>query len=217
MLKIVLIGADKIKHHYEELLKIPEKKLLEHLGNIAEVLKDNSELVLLPDFGACLELARKYKELGGKKCYALVPLQDKDFGIKRLESNMNMKIKNKKIFDEIIDTENWYKQDLTHGLYGDVILMLGTSLGSLGELTYSFYVYDILKGQKEGYNVSSQKINKNIIAGTKIPLTLIIYKPFIKSDLPLEIKEHIKKVGGVIYYAKDSEELKKIIVSIDKK
>lgn len=130
---------------------------------------------------------------------------------------MNMKIKNKKIFDEIIDTENWYKQDLTHGLYGDVILMLGTSLGSLGELTYSFYVYDILKGQKEGYNVSSQKINKNIIAGTKIPLTLIIYKPFIKSDLPLEIKEHIKKVGGVIYYAKDSEELKKIIVSIDKK
>ncbi len=214
MLKVVLIGPGNIKYHYSELLKINENKFSEHFEKIAKVLAETSEIVLLPDEGACFELAKKYKEFKGKKCYALVPLDDKDFDITHLKPFMNEKVNNKKLFDKVINTGNWYKQDLTHCLYGDVILMLGSSLGSLGELTSSFYVYNILKGQKQGYDTSKEKIHKDILAGKKIPLTLIIYKPFIKSDLQFEIKEYIKRIGGRIYYAKNAEELKKIILSL---
>ena len=61
------------------------------------------------------------------------------------------------------------------------------------------------------------KVHKKIVAGDKVPLSLIIYKPFIKEDLQFEIKEYIKKIGGRIYYADSSEELKKIILFIGKK
>ena len=53
-----------------------------------------------------------------------------------------------KVFDEFIDTNNWYKQDLTCCIYGDIILMLGNSLGALGELVYAYYLYKLFIGDK---------------------------------------------------------------------
>lgn len=216
MFRISLIGPGNIKYHYSELLKINDQRFSEHIEKISRVLAETSEIVLLPDSGVCFELAKRYKASGGKGCFGLVPLKDKDFDITHLKPFMNEKVNEKKLFDGIINTGDWYRQHLTHGLFGDIILMLGASVGTLGELADAFYLYKIFQGQKEGDNTKKEKIHKDILAGTKIPLTLIIYKPFMKSDLQFEVKEYIKKTGSRIYYAKDTEELRKIMLSLEK-
>ena len=139
-LRISLIGAGNIQYHYFGLLKIKEEELNKELESISEVLANSGyEIVLLPDRGICFELAKRYQAKGGKKVIGTVPLSDKDFGIKHLQPYMEATINGKKVFDEFIDTNNWYKQDLIHCILGDAILMLGNSLGSLGELVYGYY------------------------------------------------------------------------------
>ncbi|MEM2121577.1 MAG: hypothetical protein QXU20_02895 [Candidatus Woesearchaeota archaeon] len=83
---------------------------------------------------------QKYKAFGGKKVFGTVPLSDKDFGIKNLKPYIKAKIFDKRIFDFFINTQNWYKQNLSQCINADVILMLGNSLGSLGELVYGYYL-----------------------------------------------------------------------------
>ncbi len=193
MLKVTLIGAGDIKFHYSELLKIPEKKFSEHVRKIAKVLAETSEIVLAPDRGVCIEIAKEYKKLHGKKVYGVTPMDDKDFGIEHLKTHLNAEVNGKKIFDEVINTETWYKQHFAFSLFGDVILMLGASLGTYYELASGFFAYKIFNGKKPGLQIMKKKVHKKIIAGNKIPLSLIVYKPFMKSDLQIEIKEYIKK------------------------
>ena len=149
MLRVNLIGAGDIKFHYFELLKIPEDKFHKQVGDIAKALQESDvEIVLLPDRGVSFEVAKKYKEFDGRRVYGTVPVSDKDFGIGHLKQYIEAEVNSKKVFDEIIDTQNWYKQDLTHCVYGDVVLMLGNSLGSLGELVYGYYLYKLFVGDK---------------------------------------------------------------------
>ena len=85
------------------------------------------------------ELAKKFKEFGGKKVIATIPLNDSDFGIKHLQEYIDFEVNGKKLIDETINTQTWYKENLTHCIYGDVILMLGNSLGTMGELSFVGY------------------------------------------------------------------------------
>jgi len=214
MLRVSLIGPGDIKFYYFNLLKLPKAKFYKQIEEIAKVLKESEiELVLLPDKGVSFEVAKKYKELGGaQRVYATMPLSDTDFIISHLFKYLNAKVSGKKIFDEIIDTQNWYKQDLTHCTYGDFTLMLGNSLGSLGEFAYGFYLYKIFKN-----SARRKKVHPEIRAGEKIPFSAIVYKPFIKEKLNYEIEAYIKKVGAEIYYAKSPIELKKIIKKLKEK
>ncbi|MCK4730156.1 MAG: hypothetical protein KAT28_02450 [Candidatus Aenigmarchaeota archaeon] len=212
MLKISLIGAGDIKFHYFELLQIPEEKFNKQVTEIAKVLADSEvELVLLPDRGICFEVAKKYKEYFGKKVYGTVPYSDRDFGIKHLQQFIDAKVNGAKIIDETIDTQNWYKQDLTHCLFGDIVLMLGNSLGSLGELVYGYYLHKLFIGNKSEVNIAKQKIHPEIKAGEKIPFSVIVYKPFVKEKLNFEIEAYIKKLSGEIHYVNDSQELKSVL------
>jgi len=111
MLRVNLIGAGDLKFHYFDLLKIPEEKFHKQVEGIAKALQEAEvEIVLLPDRGISFEVAKRYKEFNGRKVYGTVPVSDKDFGIVHLKPYMNAEIRGKKIFDEIIDTQNWYKQ-----------------------------------------------------------------------------------------------------------
>lgn len=216
MTRICLIGAGDIKYHYFELLKIPEEKFNKQLQEIAKVLAEcNTELVLLPDKGICIELAKLYKHNNGKKVYGTIPASDKDFGIKHLEPYINAEIDGKKVIDEKIDTQTWYKQDLTLCTFGDAILMLGNSLGALGELVYGYYLYKLFIGAKKEVEVMKKKIHPEIRAGEKIPFTVMVYKPFIKDKLNYEIEAYIKKIGGSIYYLNNPEELKKVLTQFN--
>lgn len=215
MLRISLIGAGNIKYHYFDLLKIPESDFDKQLNEMVKVLADfDIELVLLPDRGVCFELAKKLKQLTAKKVYGTVPTSDKDFGIKHLQSYIDAKINGKKIIDEILDTNNWYKQDLTHCIFGDIILMLGNSLGSLGELSYGYYLYKLFMGDKPGVPVMKNKIHSEVRAGEKLPFSVVIYMPFMKEKLNPEIEAYINRLKGKIYYINNPEELKSILARL---
>jgi hypothetical protein len=217
MARISLIGAGNIKFHYFELLKLKEEDFDKQIREIAKVLADSgNEIVLLPDKGAPFEIAKKYKEFKGKKVIGTVPCSDTDFGIKHLQQYINAEMNNQKVFDEIIDTNNWYKQDLTCCIYGDVILMLGNSLGSFGELVYGYYLYKLFIGDKPEVRALREKIHKEVRAGRDFPFTTIIYMPFMKEKLNLEIEAYIKKLKGIIYYPQNIKELKEILGKLPK-
>ncbi len=209
MLRLSLIGGGDLKYHYSDLLKIPEQKLNKEIESISKILADLPlELVLLPDRGISFEIARLYKKFGGRKVYGTVPISDKDFGIKHLQPYINAEIEGKKVIDNIIDTQNWYKQDLTCCIYGDYILMLGTSLGSLGELVYGYYLYKLFMGEKPEVSVMKKKIHEEVRCGEQIPFGVIIYKLFVKDKLPYEIEQYIKKLKGNVDYVDNPKELK---------
>ncbi len=209
-----MIGAGDVSYHYKELLKIPEAKFNKHLVKIAKVLAKNSEIVLLPDRGISFEVAKKYKEFGGSKVVGTIPVSDKTFGTKHLEPFINATVDGKKLFDETIDTDNWYKQDLTHCLFGDVILMLGNTLGSLGELSYGYYLYKLVTGYKPEVKTAIKNIHPDARAGTQTNFSLLVYKPFVKGKLSFEIEEYIKKMGCKIYYVKNAKELENVLTTI---
>lgn len=212
MLRINIIGAGDVRFHYFDLLKIPERIFNKEIRQIAKILADlNVELVVLPDRGIGFEVAKRYKQFKGKKVYGTVPLADRDFGIKHLQPYINAEIDGKKVFDEIIDTQNWYKQDLTCCIFADVILMLGNSLGSLGEMVYGYYLYKLFVGEKPEVKIIKKKIHPKVRAGDKIPFSLIVYKPFVKEKLNFEIEAYIKKLGGKVHYVGTIEELKMVL------
>ncbi len=212
MLRISLIGAGDINYHYFKLLKIDENKFNKELDDIAKVLvEENCEIVLLPDRGVCFEIAKRYKKNCGAKVLGTVPLSDKDFGINHLRPYMEADVNGKKIFDKFIDTDNWYKQDLTCCIFGDAILMLGNSLGSLGELVYGYYLYKLFVGDKPEVKAKKKAIHPETRAGEKIPYSVIVYQPFLKGKLNSEIETYIKKLNGNVYYVNNSNELKKVL------
>lgn len=203
-MKIVLIGPGDIDYHFTELLEIPKDKLTKQVLNITKVLVDSeSEIVLMPDKGIAFEIALKYKEMRGKKIIATVPKEDKDFGINHLQPYLDSGI-----FNEVIDTNNWFKQDATIGLYGNVILLLGKTLGTIKELTSAFYLYKLFKGYKPEVSVVKEKLNSSAVAGNEIPFTVLVYMPFCKGKLSFEIESYIKKAQGQVVYIKNPKELK---------
>ncbi len=187
-MRVSLIGVGK------------ELEMEEEVEKIAKVLAENVEIVVLPDKGICFEVAKKYKEKKGKKIIGVVPFDDKDFGIKHLDKYLKSGI-----FDELINTGDWYKQDMQNILFGDCVLCLGYSLGSIGELSYGYYLYKQIR-QKE---FDLKKLNKEIRAGENFDL--IVYEPFVSGRLPMEIEKNILELGCKIYYVKDWKELEKIL------
>jgi len=215
MLRVVLIGAGDLKFHYFNLLKIPEDRFRKQVEEIAKALQEAEvEIVLLPDRGVSFEVAKLYKEFGGRKVYGTVPVSDKDFGTAHLKQYMDAKILGRNIFDEIIDTQNWYKQSLTHCLYGDIVLMLGNSLGSLGELVYGCYLYKLFVGDKPEVKAMKKGIHSKVRAGDTVPFSVIVYEPFLKERLNYEIEAYIRKLKGEIYYVKSPAEIKRTIEKI---
>ncbi len=207
-LKICLIGAGDIEYHYFNLLKIKKEDFEKEIEEIGKVLaKTECEILLLPDRGVSLEVAKKYKEYGGRKVIGTIPYSDKEFGIEHLKTYIETKVRGNALFDEFIDTNNWYKQDLIHCILGDVILMLGISLGSMGELVYGYYLYKLFEGKKPEVKAKRDIIHPETLAGKRISYSTIIYKPFIKDKLPYEIEKYIEKFKGRLYYVNDSKEL----------
>ena len=139
-----LIGPGDIEFHYYELLGIPKEKFNSELEHIAQSLVDSGvELELLPDRGVSFELAKLYKQKGGKKVIGTVPQSDKTFGTEHLQEFIRTKVNNKPVFDEIIDSGDWFKHDLIKGLMGDALLCLGSSPGTDGERQYAVYLFKL--------------------------------------------------------------------------
>lgn len=208
-LRISLIGPGDIEFNYKSQLGLSEKKINSELEKIADVfVKTNSELELLPDKGVSFELAKLYKQKGGKKVIGVVPKSDNTFGIKHLEKYINEKVDSKDLFDKIIDSGDWFKHDLIKGLLGDVLLYLGESPGTDGEFNYAVYLYKLTNGMKKYVDSPAEKIHKEIKAGKNIPYTILFYKPFFERKLSKTQEAYLKKFGINFYYVKNPNELK---------
>ena len=196
-MRLSLISPGDIDFHFCEMLDISKEDFNKQLDEIAKILaKDDVELILSPDKGTNFELTKRYKHHKGKKAIGIVPMKDKDFGIEHLNATMDAELNGKKIFDEFIDADNWFKKDLCYCTFGDAILMLGISLGTLREISAGFYLYKLFMGQKDGVKVLQKKIHKDIRAGESFPFSVIVYKPFLKELLPFELEKYIEKTGG---------------------
>jgi hypothetical protein len=215
-MRVSLIGPGNVNFHFHELLKISQEDMNKNIYGISETLaKSKSEIVILPDKGIAFEIAKKYKELGGKKVVGAVPKADVDFGTGQLRPYIETRIEGRRLIDEIINSGTWYEHDSTLALFGDCILLLGKSLGSMGELNMGFYIYKLLSKKTES-PPKANRLQSQIRAGRKIPFTLIVYLPFAKDRLDYETECYIKKAGGRIAYAKSAEDFQKILGVLEK-
>ena len=214
-MKISLIGAGDVKFHFEEILGLNEEEIKLHIKNIAQTLVNlDAELVVLPDKGIGFEVCKKYKELGGKKVIVTVPKDDKEYGIKHLQKYLSEEINGKKVVDEIVNSGHWYKENMSHNLFADKVLLLGYSLGSIGELSFGYYLFKLFKGHKPEVKVELKKINNDFSAGENNSFDTIVYSPFVKDKLPQEIEKYVEKFGAKVYYVKNTLELKQTLSSL---
>ncbi|MBN2094542.1 MAG: hypothetical protein JW727_00690 [Candidatus Aenigmarchaeota archaeon] len=208
-MRISLIGPGDMKYHFEELLKMKPQELEKHLSEIATALSNSGcDIVLTPDKGVSLEVAKQVKDKkSGVKIYGTVPKSDVEYGIRHIQPYMNEVVDGVPLFDELIDAGNWYKLDVSKAATGDVVLVLGKSLGAIGELALGFYIYKLLTKKKPGVQPKSMDIGNHIRAGKTLPFSAIIYLPFARGKLDYELEAYIKKVGGRVYYVNKSAEL----------
>ena len=201
-MRLVLIGPGSIDKHVL-LIGMTEDECKKQIKEIARKIAGH-EIVLLPDKGICMEIAKECKMLLGKKqkIIGTVPIKDKDFGIKHLEQYMDLTVlydgKEIKIFDKFIDTKDWYRQDMQIGLFGHAIIYLGITLGTMGELSYAYYLYKLSKGKKEGLKISLKKLHPEIVADETDAFITYIYEPFVPEGLPKELEFYIHDSGGDI-------------------
>jgi hypothetical protein len=207
-MRLSLIGPGDIEFHFQELLKIKKDKFENEIREISRAIAESgAEIVILPDKGISFQIAKLYKQQAGKRVIAAVPKSDNVFGIKHLEPCINEKLDNKPIFDEIINTENWYKHDLIIGLLGNAVLYLGNSPGTNGELNYATYLYKIITKQKENLEILKERIHPEIRADENY--TIFVYFPFILGGkLSKEDEVYMKEYGIKLIYIKNPEELK---------
>lgn len=210
ILILSLIGPSDIEFHYTELLGIKKEKLQTELESIAKALSESEVAIeLLPDKGICLELAKLYKQFNGREVIGSVPQDDSTFEIRHLHEYMNLELNGKKLFDRIINSGDWFKHDMIKGLFGDVVLYLGSSPGTDGEMNYATYIYKLMQGMKKYVDAPSEKIHPEIRAGKYVPYTYFVYSPFIKSGkLNQETEAYLEKIGIKLIYVNNSEELK---------
>jgi len=209
MLRISLIGPGDIDFHFYRLLKFPKNKFQSELKNIAKTLaQSNVEIELTPDRGISFELAKEYKTQGGKNVIASVPKDDKAYGIRHLQPYLNTKVNNKKLFDKEINTGDWRQQNRLKALLGDIVLYLGTSIGTDLEANYGIYLFKLMNKLKKGIK-NAKYLHPEIRAGKNIPFTYLIYSPFLRNKkLSLETEAYMKKYKINFYYIKNSKELK---------
>lgn len=205
---LTLIGPGDLEFHYNKLLNIQKENFQKQIENIAKILAESEvEIELLPDKGISFEIAKLYKKYNGKKITAALPKSDKTFGIKHLEPYLNEKINHKPLFDNIIDSENWYKHDLIKGLFGNAVLYLGSSPGTDLELNGAVYIYKLLTGRKEGVEVAGKYVHPEVCAGNNF--TIFVYSPFLTNKkLSKEQESYIKKFNINLVYIKNPEQLK---------
>jgi len=213
---LALIGPGDIELHYQKLLGIPKEKFNSELEKIAQSLVNSKvELECLPDRGISFQLAKLYKQKGGGKVIATIPKSDRTFGIKHLEPYINEKLNNKPIFDETIDSGDWFKHDMTKGLFGHAILCLGLSKGTDLERNGAEYLYKLISGNKKGVEVGAKFIHPEIKAGKNF--TIFIYSPFLKNKrLGPEDEFYSKHYGVNVIYIRNSKQLERELIKFQK-
>jgi len=133
-MKIVVLGTG-------DMTKIPRftdvsaedlNNIISELGEV--IAKKGHELIIIPDEGVPIEVAKAYKENGGKKVIGFVPVNDKTFGVDYIQEFLP-------ILDEKIEVNDWYDASGEIAASGDICIVLGVSPGIMAEIGYLKYHY----------------------------------------------------------------------------
>lgn len=166
-MKVVVLGTG-------DLTKIPRHTSVkeEELGRLIEgvsglLVKEGCELVIIPDRGIAVEVAKIYRKMGGKKVWGLVPTKDKKFGGKHIPPFLNL-------VDERIELDHWYDVDGEIAAAGDLCVVMGLSPGIMREVSVLKYHYRYLNCKTKVVwfrNTISQPLQKEIVE--EIPIVYI--------------------------------------------
>ena len=136
-----------------------ETALNKLIDDIAQLLVDKkAEMVIIPNRGIPLDIAKRYKEKGGKKVLGVIPIQDKDYGLGHIKEFLP-------IVDERIDVDSWYDADGKVAAFGDICITVGMSPGVIRALTALKFHYKYKKSKTKLIifkNTISKKLHKEI-------------------------------------------------------
>lgn len=166
-MKISILGTgdlSKISKH-TNLSGSEIQRLIEQIANL--LAKKGHELVIIPNRGIPLEIAKIYKQQTGKKVYGVVPTKDKDYGLNHIKEFLPL-------IDEKIEVDSWYDADGKVAAFGDICISIGISPGVMRALTALKFHYKY-KGCKTKLiifeNTLSSQIHKEI--QEEIPISYI--------------------------------------------
>lgn len=137
-MRVVVLGTGDLTK-IPRFTKVSHEKLRELVDSVARLLAEKGhELVIIPDRGIPVEVARVYKQHGGRRVWGVVPTKDKIYGTKHIEPNLHL-------LDKRIEVASWYDADGTIAASGDVCIVFGMSPGIMREFTVLKYHYRYLK------------------------------------------------------------------------
>jgi len=167
-MKVAVLGSgDVTKVH--RFGKITEEKAKQLIKDVAELIADKKmDMVIVPARGIPYEIAKAYKEVGGKKVIGLVPKKDKRFGVKHIQEYIH-------IIDEEVDIGDWYNLNGEIAAYGDYAICIGMSSGAMCDIAMLKYHYKYLESKTK----------------------LIIFENTISQKLPKEIEEEMKDLNYI--------------------
>jgi len=166
-MRISILGTGdltKIPRHSS----ITKEELEKLISDIAKLIAEKGhEIVIIPDRGVHFEIAKSYKENGGKKVYGIVPTKDKKYGVEHIQQYLPL-------IDEKIEVDSWYDADGEIAAAGDVCIIVGMSPGIMREFTVLKYHRRYLKNKTKVIwfkNAMTPPIPKEI--EEEIPITYI--------------------------------------------
>lgn len=176
-MKISITGSGDISKiiRHTNLSKEEIGRIVIEVGEI--IAKKGHEIVVIPSKGISAEIAKAYKEAGGKKVYGVIPINDKKFGIKHIEKYFSL-------VDERIEVNDWYEAASEIVPSGDVCVVIGMSSGVIrGVGVLGFYRKFFNNKTKVLWlrNTISQELPKEI--GEEIPIEYLNSVKELKNKL----------------------------------
>jgi len=181
MLKVGIIGPTNIPK-LSKLTKKPAGFYLQKAKEIGKILAEiESELWVNSDKGMAVNIASAYKKNGGKKLVILYPAKGEPWPNRHAKPYI-------KYADELRKEPNWFWTNYNVVALPDVCICVGLSAGTLSELAYIKWNYQLRRG----------KLKK-----------LIAIKELLRDkQLPPEIENDIKKI---LAYVNTVRDLKKFL------
>jgi len=136
-MKVSILGAGDISKisRYTKLSEEEIKKLIEDLAIL--LVKKEAEIIIVPARDIPYEVAKIYKQNGGKKVIGVIPKEDKEYGIMHIQEYLH-------ISDEEINIGNWYDLNGKIAAQGDYAICIGLSAGALCDIAMLKYHYKYL-------------------------------------------------------------------------
>ncbi len=189
-MKISILGPGdySLISKYGKLNEEEVKELIEKTGEL--LAREGYEIMVAVDRGIAFEIAKKYKEKGGKKVYGVLPKSHEKYK----EGKEDAIKPYMKIVDEKIVVDSWYHLNGEIGSLGDAAISFGLSCGTMADIVFLYFHYKYLGGKTK----------------------LLMYLPSMSQKLPREIEEKLSIKGKKYEYINSLEDMENELKNFEK-